>query len=134
MKKLIIAVLAIVLAIGVWNSAQAAPAPKSIELSQGWAFVSETKVPDSGDAISETGYKASGWYPVTVPSTVMAGLVANGVYTNDDLFMGTNLKSVPNLSKQKWWFRGEFLAPKNSGGQYWLRFKGIAYQAESSEE
>jgi exo-1,4-beta-D-glucosaminidase len=130
MKKLIIIVPAIILAVGFWNLAQAARAPKSIELSQGWAFVSAAKVPDTGDVVSKIGYKTSGWYPVTVPSTVMAGLVANGVYTNDDLFMGTNLKSVPNLTKQKWWYRGEFFAPKNSGGQYWLRFKGIAYQAE----
>ena len=47
-----------------------------------------------------------------------------------NLFTGMNLKAVPNLTKQKWWYRGEFVAPKNPGGQYWLRFKGIAYKAE----
>ena len=103
---------------------------ESVELSHGWAFVSEIKVADGGDAISKTGYKESGWLPITVPSTVMAGLIANGVYTNDSLFMGMNLKSVPDLSKQKWWYRGEFVAPENSRGQFWLRFKGVAYKAE----
>lgn len=130
MKNPIVVVLAIVLTASGWNFANATSDPKSIELSQGWAFVSETKVPDGGGVVSQIGYNASNWYPVTVPSTVMAGLVANGVFTNDSLFMGTNLKSVPNLSKQKWWFRGEFVAPENSGGQYWLRFKGVAYKAE----
>ena len=58
----------------------------------------------------------------------MAGLVANGVYTN--VFFGNNLQSVPDLTAQNWWYRGEFLAPANSGGQFWLRFKGIAYRAK----
>jgi len=107
-----------------------AAAINSTELSQGWTFISASNVADSGEVVSKTGYKVSDWYPVTVPSTIMAGLVANGVFTNDSLFMGTNLKSVPDLSKQKWWYRGEFSAPENSGGQYWLRFKGVAYKAE----
>ena len=112
------------------NFASAASVPESVELSHGWSFTSETNVADGGDVVSQAGYKASNWYPVTVPSTVMAGLVANGVFTNDSLFMGMNLKSVPDLSKQKWWYRGEFSAPENPGGQFWLRFKGIAYKAE----
>ncbi|MGZ5544557.1 MAG: glycosyl hydrolase 2 galactose-binding domain-containing protein, partial [Limisphaerales bacterium] len=78
--------------------------------------------------ISQPGYSVAGWYPITVPSTVMAGLVTNNVYTN--LFFGTNLQSVADLTKQNWWYRGQFLAPANSGGQYWLRFKGIAYRAK----
>jgi len=102
----------------------------STELSQGWTFISADNVTDAGTVVSQAGYKISDWYPVTVPSTVMAGLIANGVYNNSNLFMGTNLKSVPNLTKQKWWYRGEFVAPENSGGQYWLRFKGVAYKAE----
>jgi len=37
---------------------------------------------------------------------------------------------VPDLTTQNWWYRGEFVAPTNSGGQFWLRFKGIAYRAK----
>lgn len=104
--------------------------PETIELSNDWAFTSATNVTADGAAVSGAGYNISGWYPVTVPSTVMAGLIANGVYDQTNLFTGTNLKSVPDLSHQKWWFRGEFVAPENPGGEYWLRFKGIAYKAE----
>ena len=103
------------------------PAPGSIEFAQGWALISANRIADSSAVISQTGYNTNSWYPVTVPSTVMAGLVANGVYA--DLFMGTNMLAVPDLTTQQWWFRGQFTAPVNPGGQYWLRFKGVSYKA-----
>ncbi len=99
------------------------------ELSQGWTLRSANSVTDGGATISQVGYNVSGWYPVTVPSTVLAGLVANNVY--QDIYFGTNLKSVPDLTTQNWWYRLEFSAPVDAvGQQYWLRFKGIAYRAE----
>src|SRR5439155_7704822 len=86
-------------------------------------------VADGGAAISQVGYGAAGWYPITLPSTVLAGLVANNVYQN--IYFGTNLKSVPDLTGQNWWYRGEFTVPASSSGQaYWLRFKGISYRAQ----
>src|SRR5436190_15589349 len=101
----------------------------STELSQGWAFRSQTGLADTGATISQPGYNVSSWYPISLPSTVMAGLVANGVYTN--VFFGTNLQAVPDLTPQNWWYRGEFIAPANpAGGQFWLRFKGIAYRGK----
>jgi len=100
----------------------------STELRQGWALRSQTGFADGGPAISQPGYNTAGWYPITLPSTVMAGLVANAVYTN--VFFGNNLQSVPDLTSQNWWYRGGFMAPANPGGQYWLRFKGIAYRAK----
>jgi len=106
----------------------AAAVPETTELSQGWSLISADTVNDGGGKISTADYTAPGWLPISVPSTVMAGLVANGVYTN--LYYGTNMKSVPNLTGQKWWYRGRFTAPANPGGQFWLRFKGIAYKAE----
>jgi exo-1,4-beta-D-glucosaminidase len=100
----------------------------SSELRQGWALRSQTGFADGGPAISQPGYSTIGWYTVTLPSTVMAGLVAKGVYSN--VFFGNNLQSVPDLTPQNWWYRGEFVAPTNSAGQFWLRFKGIAYRAK----
>src|SRR2546422_565530 len=90
---------------------------------------SAANVSDGGAAISQVGYAAAGWYPITLPSTVLAGLVANNVYQN--IYFGTNLKSVPDLTGQNWWYRAEFTAPASSSGQaYWLRFKGISYRAQ----
>jgi exo-1,4-beta-D-glucosaminidase len=126
--------LMLVLGVGVDNSNGARPAPpppifSSTELSQGWALRSADAVTDPGATISQVGYGTSGWYPVTLPSTVLAGLVANNVY--QDIYFGTNLQSVPDLTTQNWWYRGEFTAPTEAAGRaYWLRFKGISYRAQ----
>jgi exo-1,4-beta-D-glucosaminidase len=101
----------------------------STELSGGWALKSANNVTDTGATISQVGYSTSSWYPVTAPSTVLAGLVANNVYQN--IYFGTNLKSVPDLTTQNWWYRGQFTASAATSGQaYWLRFKGISYRAQ----
>ncbi|HEX9386685.1 MAG TPA: hypothetical protein VF918_10240, partial [Anaerolineales bacterium] len=101
----------------------------STELTQGWSLISANNVTDTGSTISQPGYNISSWYPITVPSTVLAGLVANNVYQN--IYFGTNLQSVPDLTTQNWWYRGQFNAPAVvAGQQYWLRFKGVSYRAQ----
>ena len=87
----------------------AAPTVSSTELSQGWSLISANNVSDNGATISQTAYNVSSWYPITVPSTVLAGLVANNVYQN--IYFGTNLKSVPDLTTQNWWYRGAVQRP-----------------------
>ena len=84
--NLLITLLALVLNLGAASPAVALPA--STELTQGWMLVSTNVATGSGATISQLGYNTTNWYPITLPSTIMAGLVANGVYTN--LFMGTN--------------------------------------------
>ncbi|NUR73330.1 MAG: hypothetical protein HOU81_21135 [Hamadaea sp.] len=101
----------------------------STELKSGWALRSATGLADTGSTISQVGYSTSGWNPVTLPSTVLAGLVANNVYQN--IYFGQNLKNVPDLTGQDWWFRGEFTAAAAAADQaYWLRFGGITYRAQ----
>src|SRR6266508_241788 len=123
-------VLVSVLAVGAVGAAPAVAATvTSTELSGGWALRSAGTVTDTGGTISQVGYPTAGWSPVSLPSTVLAGLVANNVYQN--IYFGTNLQSVPDLTGQKWWFRGEFTASAASPGQvYWLRFAGISYRAQ----
>ena len=99
------------------------------ELTDGWSLRSADEVTDPGDAIATVGYPTTGWHPVTLPSTVLAGLVADGAYP--DVYRGTNLADVPDLTKQQWWYRGEFTAPAAGAGQRaWLRFEGISYRAQ----
>lgn len=101
----------------------------STELSSGWAVTSANNVADSGATISQVGYNTTAWKPITLPSTVLAGLVANNVYQN--IYFGTNLQTVPDLTNQDWWYRGQFTAAATAPGQvYWLRFKGISYRAQ----
>src|ERR1044071_7949365 len=66
-----------------------APTVSSTELTSGFSLRSATNVTDPGSTISTVGYNVAAWYPITVPSTVMASLVANNVYQN--VFFGTNL-------------------------------------------
>ena len=92
------------LAVGVGDSRSARPAPpppspvSSTELTQGWALRSANDVTDGGATISQVGYATPGWYPTSIPSTVLAGLVANNVY--QDVYFGTNLQTVPDLTGQ----------------------------------
>ena len=44
---------------------------------------SATKIADKGAILSLPGYKMSGWYKVSVPTTVIAGLLSNKVYDFD---------------------------------------------------
>ncbi|GIH05355.1 beta-mannosidase [Rhizocola hellebori] len=125
-----ITTLAMIAVVAVSGSPAAhAATVSSSELSSGWALRSATGLADSGATISQVGYSTAGWNPVSLPSTVLAGLVANNVYTN--IYAGTNLQSVPDLTGQDWWYRGQFAAAATSPGQvYWLRFKGISYRAQ----
>src|SRR2546423_10395320 len=120
---------ALVVALGPTAVRAAAATVSSTELTSGWSLRSATNVTDTGAAISQPGYATTGWYPITVPSTVLAGLVANNVYQN--IYFSTNLQSVPALTTKNGWYRGQFTAPASSAGQaYWLRFKGISYRAQ----
>ncbi|RCG33273.1 glycoside hydrolase family 2 [Sphaerisporangium album] len=124
---IVVSTLVLILAAGFVDARAATVA--STELTSGWALRSATGLADTGAAISQVGYPTPGWNPVSLPSTVLAGLVANNVYQN--IYFGQNLKNVPDLTGQNWWFRGEFTASTTSPGQvYWLRFKGISYRAQ----
>ena len=73
---------------------------------------------------------ASGdWYSVSVPSTVLAGLVASGEYSN--LFYADNLNRVPkDRFTVSWWYQKQFDSPAaGEAAQTWLYFKGINYRA-----
>src|SRR5437870_10355735 len=107
---LVVLLLALGLAIG---RAEAATV-SSTELTSGWSLRSASNFTDTGATISQPGYSTTGWYLITVPSTVLAGLVANNVYQN--IYFGTNLQSVPDLTTQNWWYRGQFTAPAASAG------------------
>ena len=82
-----------------------------------------------GSAISTPGFSTKTWYPVTLPSTVLAGLVANGEYSN--LYLGTNLQNVwaPRF-QMPWWYRTEFQLPDEPGARTRLHFDGINYRAD----
>ncbi len=99
-------------------------------LSKNWVIQSSEKVPDNGELISSEKYSTEGWYPATVPSTIMGNLVSDSVYKN--IFYGENLTKVDtNQFKKPWWYRTEFVLKKMSGmNNVFLRFDGIIYRAD----
>jgi len=115
-------------------------------LREHWAIQSSAMAQDPGDVISKPGYQPTGWYPAAMPSTVLAALVADHVYS--DPGFGMNLRSIAGTTypigalfsnipmppespfRRPWWFRTEFQAPADSKGKtLWLRFDGINYRA-----
>ena len=100
----------------------------------------------AGQAIATAGFRTDGWHKTSVPTTVVAALVADGTYP--DPYYGLNLKSLPGMdynpavffSNQpmpadspfhcSWWFRTEFLTPAEGVKRAtWLHFDGINYRA-----
>ena len=121
-------------------------APLSQTLSEGWLIQSSRAVATPGEWVSNPGFQTPGWYPTTVPSTVLAALVANKVYP--DPYTAMNLRAIPGTVyppgiadgfdippdspfAPAWWYRTTFqLPPAGNGERVWLRFAGINYRAD----
>src|SRR5277367_730872 len=116
-----------------------AAAAQEITLHDGWSVQSSAKVNGGGEKVSAPAFDATGWYSTTVPKTVFAVLVENGVYK--DPYFGMNLRSVPGVSYPiggqfanlempadspyavPWWYRTEFTVPETFQGKtVWLAF------------
>jgi beta-galactosidase/beta-glucuronidase len=117
-----------------------------------FALQSSAVIKTSGDALSSVEYRSANyWFPVTVPSTVLTGLVANKVYP--DPYIGMNNMLIPDASdtfnreyhleqyshlpgepnpwKKPYWYRTTFPIPAADKGRHFeLIFKGINYRAE----
>ena len=99
-------------------------------LKDGWQMQSVTKDASAGSLVSQSNFMPKGWYPVSVPTTIIAGLLANKVYDFDPFF-GTNFQKLndPALDKP-WWFRKTFSLPiSQKGKDVVLKLHGINYKA-----
>ncbi|MER7638886.1 MULTISPECIES: glycosyl hydrolase 2 galactose-binding domain-containing protein [unclassified Streptomyces] len=94
----------------------------------GYAIQSSAKVPDSPAAVSSPGYPATGWYPAGARSTVLAALIADGVYP--DPFYSTNQRKIPKADFQvPWWYRSDFTVA-DTGRRTYLDFSGVISAAD----
>jgi exo-1,4-beta-D-glucosaminidase len=102
----------------------------SRQLTDGWSTQAATEVADGGAVVSAAGFDTNGWIATSVPSTPMAALVANGLYT--DLYLGTNLEEVDTGQfKGLWWYRNEFeVSAEDAAKIARLEFAGINYAAD----
>ncbi len=117
-----------------------------VYLRQGWAIQSSADLRESGAELSTTAYTPRGWYPATLPSTVLHALVESQVYP--DPYFGMNLRSIAGTSypvsfnfsnlqmppdspfRHSWWYRTSFqLDSSYKGKTVWLGFDGINFRA-----
>jgi exo-1,4-beta-D-glucosaminidase len=115
--------------------------PGKILLRDNWAIQSSKDVKVSGSEVSSATFKTAGWYPATVPSTVVGTLVTDKVYP--DPYFGTNIESLPGyFSKREgeipdaspfripWWYRTVFPLPAEyKGKNIFIKFHSINYKA-----
>ena len=127
--------------VGVGGDAAAAGSANRLDLTDGWAIQSSSKIQAPGETISSLQFQPVDWHKATVPSTVVGNLVDDRVY--EDPFFGMNLRSIPGTSypvgvnfsrlpipanspfKASWWYRKEFRLEPDRNGQVWLHFDGI---------
>ena len=69
------------------------PPNQKLFLRDGWMLQSSCKIAGMGAQISVAGFRTDGWHATTVPSTVLAALVADETYS--DPYFGENLRSIP---------------------------------------
>jgi len=115
-------------------------------LHKSWMLQSSCVVKASGEQISAIGFSTAGWHSTSVPSTVVAALVADQTYPDPDF--GMNLRSIPGTTYPigknfaelpmptdspfhcSWWYRTEFKLPENYEHRHvLLNFNGINYRA-----
>ncbi len=126
--------------------------PVSLVKLSRFLMQSSAVVSASGSALSSPDYKGRDhWFPVSVPSTVLSGLVQNKIYA--DPYSGMNNMLIPDASdsfnhqyhleqysflpndpnpwKKPYWYRTRFAVPAaDAGKRFQLVFKGINYRAE----
>lgn len=103
--------------------------PQTIKLNESWMLQTSEKLNVNGEVISSPNYSVNGWLKADVPSTVLGTLVKNNIYK--DVFVGTNLKSIPTeIFEKSWWYRTEFTLPNlTTNKNVILEFDGIIYCA-----
>jgi exo-1,4-beta-D-glucosaminidase len=146
----LLAVFAVLVALFAVSARAFADAPEransKLPLHSGWMLQSSCRVTATGGSISSAEFDTHGWHATTVPSTVVAALVADKTFR--DPYFGENLRSIPgagypigeNFSllpmpkdspfRCSWWYRTEFRLPDGYAGRHiWLNFLGINNRA-----
>ncbi len=100
-----------------------------IKLSNNWWVQSSEKTTMSGSELSVAEVDLNSWYKAVVPSTIMATLVANGVYNKP--YFGKNMADIPKKQfKVPWWYVNNIELNKSQKGKtVILNLEGINYKA-----
>jgi hypothetical protein len=89
-----------------------------------------TNALNNANEISSLTYPAKGWLPASVPGTVLANYLADGLIPDPNF--GANQKLISeSFFQHDFWYRREFIAPPRVPHQHWfLNFDGINWKAE----
>ncbi|MCL6669890.1 glycoside hydrolase family 2 protein [Streptomyces panaciradicis] len=103
-------------------------APGAATALSGYAIRSTAEVSDPASAVSSPGYPATGWHRAGPRSTVLAALLADGVYA--DPFYSTDQQKIPKADfRVPWWYRSDFTVADTSARTY-LDFSGVISAAD----
>lgn len=99
-------------------------------LKNDWQMQSVMKDATPGATVSQTQFEPKGWYKISVPSTIIAGLLANHAYDFDPFF-GMNFEKLSDPAlDHPWWFRKQFELPVSAKDKnIVLKLHGINYKA-----
>ncbi|MEO8713018.1 MAG: sugar-binding domain-containing protein, partial [Parafilimonas sp.] len=99
-------------------------------LHDDWRMQSSVTDHAKGNDISGANFSADSWYPITVPSTIVAGLLANHFYNFDPFYAKNFEKLADEKFNHTWWFRKEFSLPSSEKNKnVVLKLHGINYKA-----
>ncbi|MBF6628042.1 MAG: glycoside hydrolase family 2, partial [Proteiniphilum sp.] len=104
-------------------------AQKRSYLNEGWRIFSSASVTGDGVLITSPGFDRTAGYPVTLPATVMHGLMQNELFP--DIFAPGVLEEMDRKPYQvPWWYRRELqIDALGKSDFYRLTFEGINYKA-----
>ena len=106
----------------------------TVPISSGWELICENWLDTANGArLSQPGLDTQRWYDATVPGTVLATLVDQGVFP-DPAYGLANLRIPEALCRRNWWYRRTFTVPagldRDPQRLQWLEFDGIHHAAE----
>ena len=141
MKRLILSCILFSAIIFSFSCSRQADTEGKLFLKNDWTIQSSAKITENGVRISSPDFIPEGWYPTSFPTTVLAALVANGLYP--DPYYGTNIESLPGYYtgfdkgmpddspfRVPWWYRTKFQLPAQfQGKNIWLNLNSINYKA-----
>lgn len=129
MKKVILLVFLCISCQYIFGQNEATESYRQI-LKDDWNMQSAVTDASKGNQISAVDFNTTHWYKISVPTTVIAGLLANKVYDFDP-FYSRNFEKLNDARLDKpWWFRREFGLPESEKGKnVVLKLQGINYKA-----
>ncbi|KAJ5652926.1 hypothetical protein N7507_010352 [Penicillium longicatenatum] len=98
----------------------------------GWSMQSASWTQTDMSGLSQPGVNVSSWYRVGRRSTVMAGLIENGIYNETELFYSDNMENLADqpIFKEPWIYREEFSIYPSSDQYFTLKTHGITSKAD----